>query len=66
MSRLETNVLRVLGPYFTAARDPRVKKSLIKATSLFGNALHPSHLHIKYAFPKRDSLLKFVQVSSAP
>lgn len=61
-SRLETNVLRVLGPYFTAAKDPRVKQSLTRATSLFGKALHPTHLHIEYVFPKRDALLKFVQV----
>lgn len=60
-SRLETNVLRVLSPYFVAAKDPRVKKSLVKATSLFGKAVHPSHLHIEYVFPRRESLLKFIQ-----
>ena len=61
-SRLETNVLRVLTPYFTTAKDPRVKQSLIKSTSLFGKSLHSSHLHAEYVFPKRNSLLKFVQV----
>jgi len=60
-SRLETNVLRVLTPYFTTAKDPRVKQSLIKSTSLFGKSLHSSHLHAEYVFPKRNSLLKFVQ-----
>ena len=61
-SRLETNVLRVLSPYFSTARDSRVKQNLIKSTSLFAKALHPSHLHAEYIFTKRDSLLKFVQV----
>eukprot|EP00795_Rhopilema_esculentum_P001016 gene1016-15340_t len=60
-SRLETSVLRVLSPYFTSAKDPRVKQNLVKAASLFGKALSPDHLNTHYVFAKRDSMIKFIQ-----
>ena len=62
ISRLETNVLRVLNPYLSSAKDEKVKENLIKAVSLFGKAVQQSCRTGEFVFSKKSELLKYIEV----
>ena len=62
VSRLETNVLRILKPYFPTAKDENVKLSLIKAVNLFGKAVKQCSVDAEFAFSRKTELLKHMEV----
>ena len=62
-SRLEANVLRVINPHLTSAKDASVKQNLIRAVELIGKAVQPKHVQREdFIFTRRSELLKHMKV----
>eukprot|EP00794_Sanderia_malayensis_P004075 gene4075-4629_t len=61
VSRLETNILRVLNPIFLSVKTANVKQNLIKAVNLFGKAVQQCHTTEDFTFSKRSELLKYLE-----
>ncbi|XP_066933993.1 maestro heat-like repeat-containing protein family member 1 [Clytia hemisphaerica] len=68
-SRLEANVLRVINPHLTSAKDSSVKQNLIRSVELIGKAVQPKHVQREdFVFTRRGELLKHMKnyLSSEP
>lgn len=60
-ARIESPILRNANQYFSLAKEPTIRASLICMTEMIARALHPTNLRERIAFRSKGELLKHME-----